>query len=158
VWAPKAKSVHLELQHPDQKMALNPQDFGYWSLELENISPGTRYKYHLNEKESFPDPASLSQPDGVHHASEVINLKDFEWTDHDWKNIPLKEMIQYELHTGIFTKEGTFAGIRSKLGYLKELGVNTIEILPVSQFSGKRNWGYDGVYPFAVQDSYGGAR
>jgi len=158
VWAPKAKSVHLVTQHPVKKYKMSPQDFGYWSLQLENISPGTRYKYKIDEKESFPDPASLSQPDGVHKASEVIDLNDFNWTDHNWENIPLKEMIQYELHTGTFTPEGTFAGIRSKLGYLKELGINTIEILPVSQFSGKRNWGYDGVYPFAVQDSYGGAK
>ncbi|MFW5774306.1 MAG: malto-oligosyltrehalose trehalohydrolase, partial [Tangfeifania sp.] len=134
------------------------QDFGYWSLMLENAIPGMRYKYQIDEKETFPDPASLSQPGGVHEASEVIRLNSFEWTDDEWKNIPLKEMIQYELHTGTFTPEGTFAGIRSKLDYLKELGVNTIEILPVSQFSGKRNWGYDGVYPFAVQNSYGGAK
>jgi maltooligosyltrehalose trehalohydrolase len=94
----------------------------------------------------------------VHEPSEAIDLNDFEWTDNDWKNIPLNEMIQYELHTGTFTPEGTFAGIHTKLDYLKELGVNTIEILPVSQFSGERNWGYDGVYPFAVQNSYGGAK
>jgi maltooligosyltrehalose trehalohydrolase len=150
--------VHLVTQHPEKKHEMTPQELGYWSLELENISPGTRYKYQLNEKESFPDPASLSQPGGVHEASEFIDLNDFEWTDQNWKSIPLKEMIQYELHTGTFTPEGTFAGIRSKLEYLKELGVNTIEILPVSQFSGKRNWGYDGVYPFAVQNSYGGAK
>ena len=158
VWAPKAKSVHLVLQGPEKTIVMNQQDFGYWSLQLENISPETRYKYMIDVKESFPDPASLSQPGGVHEASEVINLKDFDWTDHNWKNIPLKEMIQYELHTGTFTPEGTFAGILSKLEYLKELGINTIEILPVSQFSGKRNWGYDGVYPFAVQDSFGGAK
>jgi maltooligosyltrehalose trehalohydrolase len=158
VWAPKAKSIHLVTQNPEKKFVLQKQEFGYWSLNLENILPGTRYKYQIDEKESFPDPASLSQPDGVHEASEVINLNDFEWTDSDWKNIPLNEMIQYELHTGTFSPEGTFSGIRSKLSYLKELGVNTIEILPVSQFSGKRNWGYDGVYPFAVQNSYGGAK
>jgi len=114
VWAPKAKSVHLVTQHPEKKHEMTPQELGYWSLELENISPGTRYKYQLNEKESFPDPASLSQPGGVHEASEVIDLNDFEWTDQNWKSIPLKEMIQYELHTGTFTSEGTFAGIRSK--------------------------------------------
>jgi maltooligosyltrehalose trehalohydrolase len=134
-------------------------EFGYWSLQLEECFTRTfGINIRLTKKKYFPDPASLSQPDGVHEASEVIDLKDFEWTDPNWKNIPLKEMIQYELHTGTFTPEGTFAGIRSKLGYLKELGVNAIEILPVSQFSGKRNWGYDGVYPFAVQNSYGGAK
>lgn len=158
VWAPKAKHIHLVVQNSGESHKMQPKDFGYWWLKLENVSPGLRYKYQIDGKESFPDPASLSQPDGVHKPSEVVDLKDFDWTDQGWKNIPLKEMIQYELHTGTFTPEGTFAGIRSKLDYLKELGVNTIELLPVSQFSGKRNWGYDGVYPFAVQNSYGGAK
>ena len=158
LWAPKAKSIHLVTQNSENKIALQKQDFGYWSLELENILPGIHYKYLIDEQDSFPDPASLSQPDGVHEASEIIDLKGFDWTDQNWENIPLQEMIQYELHTGTFTPEGTFSGIRSKLDYLKELGVNTIELLPVSQFSGERNWGYDGVYPFAVQNSYGGAK
>jgi maltooligosyltrehalose trehalohydrolase len=158
VWAPKAKSMQLVVQNPEKSYEMHQQDFGYWWLRLENISSGTRYRYRIDRKESFPDPASLSQPEGVHEASEVIDLNDFEWTDQHWQNIPLKDMIQYELHTGTFTPEGTFAGIRSKLGYLKELGVNTIELLPVSQFSGERNWGYDGVYPFAVQNAYGGPK
>jgi len=158
LWAPKAKSIHLVIQAPEKSYKMHPQDFGYWSLKLENISPGTRYKYQIDDKEVYPDPASLSQPEGVHEASEVVDLKDYEWTDDAWQNIPLKDMIQYELHTGTFTPEGTFEGMGSKLDYLKELGVNTIELLPVAQFSGERNWGYDGVYPFAVQNSYGGAK
>ncbi|QIA09073.1 malto-oligosyltrehalose trehalohydrolase [Draconibacterium halophilum] len=156
-WAPKANKVQLELCQSGQLIEMQPQQRGYWSATIENTKPGTRYKYRLNDSQSYPDPASLSQPDGVHEASEVVNLKNFEWTDDDWKNIPLKEMIQYELHTGTFSSTGNFDEIRQKLKYFKELGINTIEILPVAQFSGHRNWGYDGVYPFAVQNSYGGA-
>ncbi len=156
IWAPKAKNMHLVADR--QKHEMQKQEFGYWKVTLDNIQPGTRYKYQINNAESFPDPASLSQPESVHEASEVIDLNDFEWTDSHWKNIPLHDMIQYELHTGTFSQEGNFNGIVSKLDYLKDLGINTIELLPVAQFSGNRNWGYDGVYPFAVQNSYGGAR
>lgn len=158
VWAPKAKSLQLWIEGNEQPYDMHREEFGYWTSTVENITPGARYKYIINKKDHFPDPASLSQPDDVHEASEVIDLKDFEWTDNNWDNIPLSDMIQYELHTGTFTPEGNFQGIRSKLDYLKHLGINTIELLPVAQFSGNRNWGYDGVYPFAVQNSYGGSK
>ena len=158
IWAPKATNMHLLLEHSERRVKMNRQEFGYWNVTEKNIKPGTRYKYQLDNENSFPDPASLSQPDGVHEASEVVDLNDFNWTDLEWKNIPLHEMIQYELHTGTFSDKGDFEGIVSKLDYLKDLGINTIEILPVSQFSGHRNWGYDGVYPFAVQNSYGGPK
>ena len=158
LWAPKASAVKIVGGLPQHEIPMIRQDFGYWSAAVEGVTPGMRYRYQIDGGESFPDPASLSQPDGVHGDSEVIKLGNFQWTDHHWKNIPLSEMIQYELHTGTFTPEGTFAGIASKLDYLLDLGVNTIEILPVAQFSGHRNWGYDGVYPFAAQNSYGGAK
>jgi maltooligosyltrehalose trehalohydrolase len=157
VWAPNATTVHL-LSGEGEPRAMNKQDFGYFTLTVEGIKPGARYKYRLNEKEDYPDPASLSQPEGVHEASEAIDLKEFKWADNDWKGVPLQEMIQYELHTGTFSSRGDFRGVIEKLDYLKDLGINTIELLPVAQFSGTRNWGYDGVYPFAVQNSYGGAK
>src|SRR5665811_12397 len=84
VWAPKVKSVHLVFEEENNKYPLLKQDFGYWSVTVENILPGTRYKYQLNEDKTFPDPASLSQPAGVHEASELIDLSDFEWTDNNW--------------------------------------------------------------------------
>jgi maltooligosyltrehalose trehalohydrolase len=158
IWAPKAKSLHLLIDGQSQPIAMNRQNNGYWSNRIEDISPGMRYRYQINDAESFPDPASLSQPDGVHGASEAIDLSDFQWTDDNWKGIPLREMIQYELHPGTYTPEGNFNGVRSKIKYLKHLGVNTIELTPVAQFSGQRNWGYDGVYLFAVQNTYGGAK
>lgn len=156
VWAPKAKIMHL-VTDGNKKIQMLPEQYGYWKVYAEGVNPGTRYKYRINDSDEFPDPASLSQPDGVHEASQVINLNDFQWNQCGWNNIPLSDMIQYELHTGTFSNEGTFEGILQKLDYLLDLGINTIELLPVAQFSGKRNWGYDGVYPFAVHNSYGGA-
>jgi maltooligosyltrehalose trehalohydrolase len=157
IWAPKAKSLHLLIEGHSKPIPMNRQNYGYWSNRLEDISPGVRYKYQINHAESYPDPASLSQPDGVHGSSEAIDLKAFEWTDDHWKGIPLMDMIQYELHPGTFTPEGNFNGVKSKIKYLKHLGVNAIELTPVAQFSGHRNWGYDGVYLYAVQNTYGGA-
>ena len=157
-WASKANNLDLLIDGHEKPYEMHRDDFYFWTVTIKGVSPGLRYRYQINGKEVYPDPASLSQPDGVHKASEAIDLKDFDWTDDDWAGIPLEKMVQYELHTGTFTPEGTFKGIRSKLEYLKSLGINTIELLPVSQFSGSRNWGYDGVYPFAVQNSYGGAK
>src|SRR5690606_3439547 len=100
---------------------------------------------------------SLSQPEGVHGCSMAIDTGNFNWNDEAWKNHALKDYIIYELHTGTFSPEGTFEGVINKLDYLVDLGITAIEIMPVAQFPGERNWGYDGVFPFAVQHSYGGA-
>lgn len=157
VWAPIARNLQLLDILNDREIPMNKKDHGYWEIELDDCSPGFRYMYKIDNSDTFPDPASLSQPDGVHGPSEVLALQDYTWNDQQWKGIPLEEMIQYEIHTGTFTHEQNFKGIIHKLDHLAELGINTIEIMPVARFSGSRNWGYDGVYPFAVQDSYGGA-
>lgn len=157
VWAPFANSVQVEIVSPKkQLLTMEKDNFGYWQAQGNDIQPGTKYWYVLDKNLKRPDPASRSQPDGVHQPSQVVNQHAFDWKDPGWKGIPLKDMIIYELHTGTFTPRGTFQGIIEKLDYLKELGINTIEIMPVAQFPGERNWGYDGVYPFAVQHSYGG--
>jgi len=158
VWSPESTSVSIMLIEKDQVLPLQKGELGYWSLETDAIKSGDTYRFILNKEKEWPDPASVSQPDGVHGASQAIDLSRFNWTDSGWNNIPLHDYIIYELHTGTFTDEGTFRGIEVKLDYLKELGVNAIEIMPVAQFPGSRNWGYDGVYPFAVQNSYGGAQ
>src|SRR5262249_38603477 len=103
-----------------------------------------------------PDPASRSQPEGVHGPSELIDPR-FDWQEQNWRGIDLADLILYELHVGTFTPPGTFDGVIGQLDRLLDLGINAIEIMPVAQFPGRRNWGYDGVYPFAVQSSYGGA-
>lgn len=155
VWSPTAEQIAIAFD--GGKINLNKEGHGYWRAKTKKIQPGTRYKILLNNKDQFPDPASLSQPEGVHESSEAIDLKTFQWTDAQWKNIPLDEYLIYELHTGTFTPEGTFAAIEKKLDHLVSVGITAIEIMPVAQFPGNRNWGYDGVFPFAVQNSYGGA-
>lgn len=156
IWAPLAEKVAVAISQTNNTIELAKDELGYWKAVTGEIKPGDLYKILLNEKE-YPDPASLSQPEGVHGPSKAINLNDFKFNEAGWNNLPLEEYIIYELHTGTFTPDGTFAAIEEKLDYLKELGVNAIEIMPVSQFPGNRNWGYDGVFPYAVQDSYGGA-
>jgi len=128
---------------------------GYYRLLVPEVAPGTRYRYLLNGSKSRPDPASRFQPDGVHGPSEVVDPS-FPWTDQAWVNPPLAEYVFYELHAGACSAEGTLAAIIQRLPYLKDLGVTAIELMPVAQFPGSRNWGYDGVFPFAVQNSYGG--
>jgi maltooligosyltrehalose trehalohydrolase len=158
LWAPKAKSVSLILEDGGETLPLSAEEYGYWSLTTNKLRDGSRYKFVLDDKDPLPDPASLSQPEGVHGVSEVVDLNAISWTDANWNNVPLQDYILYELHTGTFTPESNFAGIESKLDYLVSLGITAIEIMPVAQFPGNRNWGYDGVFPYAVQNSYGGPK
>jgi len=129
---------------------------GYWKTAVGDAFPGTLYLYNLEEAKERPDPASQFQPQGVHRASQVVDHSSFNWEDGNWKGIDISRMIIYELHVCAFTPAGTFDAIIPRLGEIKEVGINAIEIMPVAQFPGERNWGYDGVYPFAVQNSYGG--
>ena len=157
VWAPDAEQVEVNITTPEKNtLTLQREAFGYWTGLAENVKPGAQYVYKLSKATQRPDPASYFQPEGVHKPSEVIDHTSFYWTDRQWKGIPLEQLIIYELHVGTFTAAGTFEGIIAQLPELKDLGINAIELMPVAQFPGTRNWGYDGVYPFAVQDSYGG--
>jgi len=157
VWAPLLKKVTLQVVSPKEiTVDLLPAESGYWKTAVSGVYPGTQYLYGLNGLLQRPDPASHSQPDGVHGPSEIIDHADFPWNDTDWHALPLKKMILYELHVGTFTQEGTFEAVSGKISHLKTLGVTAVEIMPVAQFPGKRNWGYDGTYPFAAQNSYGG--
>ncbi|MVN93098.1 malto-oligosyltrehalose trehalohydrolase [Mucilaginibacter sp. HME9299] len=156
VWAPEAEKVSLKLN--SKSLDLQKAERGYWHLTSDEINTGDKYKFSIDGGDELPDPASLSQPDGVHGSSEVIDLRAFAWKDANWQNPGLENYIIYELHTGTFTSEGDFRGIEAKLDHLVSLGVTAIEIMPVAQFPGERNWGYDGVFPYAVQNSYGGAR
>ncbi|ARV58544.1 malto-oligosyltrehalose trehalohydrolase [Nostocales cyanobacterium HT-58-2] len=166
VWAPSAEAVAVKIVSPQERILPMEQDKteGYWHISADEIQPGTLYFYQLNNGESRPDPASSLQPLGVHGPSQVIDPS-FVWNDSNWSGVALESMIIYELHVGTFTPEGTFEAIIPRLKDLQELGVNAIEIMPIAQFPGDeptdggfayRNWGYDGVYPFAVQNSYGG--
>lgn len=155
VWSPTAEQIAVVFDN--NKINLNKDDFSYWRATSNKIKQHTQYKILINNKDQYPDPTSLSQPNGVHEASQAMYVTKFNWTDSQWNNRPLDEYIIYELHTGTFTPQGTFGAIEEKLDYLISLGITAIEIMPVAQFPGNRNWGYDGVFPFAVQNSYGGA-
>jgi maltooligosyltrehalose trehalohydrolase len=165
VWAPARKSVELllgpsGLQVFDAssavRIAMERDELGYHRAVTTQAGAGSRYFYRLDGGDLRPDPASRFQPDGVHAASQVVETASFRWTDReDWKGVALDKSVFYELHVGTYTPEGTFKALIPHLDRLAELGVTTIELMPVAQFSGNRNWGYDGVFPFAVQNSYG---
>jgi maltooligosyltrehalose trehalohydrolase len=128
---------------------------GYHNAAIEGVNPGDLYLYRLETDKERPDPASRFQPHGVQGPSQIIEPH-FEWQDRDWIGLALREYVIYELHVGTFTEEGTFKAAIEHLDYVKQLGITAVELMPVAQFPGSRNWGYDGVYPFAVQNSYGG--
>jgi maltooligosyltrehalose trehalohydrolase len=155
VWAPKAGSVEVEL-NGQTRVPLEAKRNGYWTAILDGVEPRTRYAYRLDGGDARPDPASRYQPDGVHGPSMVVD-RAFDWGAGKRRDLfPLEKAIFYEIHIGTFTPEGTFDAAISRLDRLCDLGVTAVEIMPVAQFPGSRNWGYDGVLPFAVQNTYGG--
>ncbi len=158
VWAPNHPSVELLLFDGDRvrPVEMNSGPHGYFSATIPDVPDGQRYLYRLPGGAERPDPASRSQPDGPHGPSAVVRTSRFRWTDHGWKGLRREDLVIYELHVGTFTPDGTFDAVVPRLGELKELGVTAVEVMPVAQFPGTRNWGYDGVCPFAVQNSYGG--
>ncbi len=156
VWAPFRKRVELRLLSPREALFdMEKEARGYWTAELPGIEAGALYMVRLDGKDERPDPASFDQPEGVHGPSRVLDLE-FDWHDENWSGPALQDYIFYEIHVGTFTPEGTFDAIIPRLDSLAELGVTSLEIMPVAQFPGRRNWGYDGVDQFAVQNSYGG--
>jgi maltooligosyltrehalose trehalohydrolase len=158
VWAPLAERADLVLQTGQQRREIPMQraSGGYFVHIEGNVQEGQRYAFRLNGGPERPDPCSLWQPDGVHAASAVVRPEHFSWNDHSWLGVSREDLVFYELHVGTFTPEGTFAGIIPRLAALRELGVTAVEIMPVAQFPGTRNWGYDGVSLYAAQNSYGG--
>jgi maltooligosyltrehalose trehalohydrolase len=156
VWAPHHDALSVVLTQQNEVHKMNKADNGYWRLEIEGIKPQTRYQYRLNNKLDRSDPASHFQPEGVFGSSAVVDHSAFPWKDNDWRGLRLEDMVMYELHVGTFTKQGTFAAAKRRAQELSQLGVNAVELMPVAQFSGARNWGYDAVFPFAVQNTYGG--
>src|SRR5438128_2129086 len=128
---------------------------GYHQVTVEKLPRGARYKYRLATGKELPDPVSRYQPEGVHGPSEAVDPR-FDWQDQHWPGLPIENYIIYELHAGTFTTEGTFEAALRHLDDLVNIGITAVEIMPVAQFPGTRNWGYDGVFPFAVQNSYGG--
>lgn len=156
VWAPFADQVQMKIKGYKGLFDLGQGSKGYWNGEISELLPGSYYKFIIDGRHELPDPASFFQPEGVHSWSEVVDHRSFEWTDQEWKPVGLDKMVMYELHVGTFSDSGDFDGVTANLEHLLSLGINAIELMPVCQFPGNRNWGYDGVFPFAVQNSYGG--
>ena len=158
VWAPQARRVELVLEpaaRPGQVYPLSRSADGYWGGLVAQARVGDRYRYRVDGAGPFPDPASRYQPEGVHGPSQVIDPAGFAWTDHDWPGLPLEQAVIYELHVGTFTEPGSFEAARQRLPELVELGVTAIELMPLADFPGQRNWGYDGVSLFAPARCYG---
>ena len=159
VWSPAAERVEVEIVHgPGGAERLVPMERdaqGYFiGLDPEGKA-GDAYKYRVNGGTSFPDPASRAQADSVHGRSLVIDPRAYRWTDAEWRRPSFRDVVIYELHVGTFTSEGTFRAVIDRLPHLRTLGINAIEIMPVADFPGTRNWGYDGVLIYAPARAYG---
>ncbi len=170
VWAPLKDTVAVHLLPlddgtDDRLIPLDRGDMGYWQATVEAVEAGTLYYVQFDGEDS-PDPASHFQPEGVHGPSQIVDHHQFAWGDHPWEGLKLSEAVIYELHVATFTPEGTFEAIITRLPELLDLGITAIELMPIAQFPGDqskagcayRNWGYDGTFPFATQNSYGGVQ
>jgi malto-oligosyltrehalose trehalohydrolase/4-alpha-glucanotransferase len=153
LWTPQHRKVAVEFD--GKEMAMEPVGAGWHELVAGGAQAGTRYRYILPDGLRVPDPASRYQPEDVHGPSEVVDAAAHPWRDADWIGRPWQEAVVYELHVGTFTPEGTFRAAIGKLDHLAALGVTAIEIMPIGDFPGRRNWGYDGVLPYAPDSSYG---
>jgi len=155
-WAPNAQNVALRLGNEDSRLlSMGRLEDGWFEIITADAAPGSIYRFQIDGKLDVPDPASRFQPRDVHGPSEVVDPASFYWRDNSWRGRPWEETVIYELHVGTFSPEGNFRGVEQKLDYLQSLGVTAIELMPLSDFPGKRNWGYDGVLPFAPDSSYG---
>ena len=157
LWAPAAHQVAVCISGTNRPMRipLDQLDDGWFELTTGEAKPGSQYSFRITNEQEVPDPASRFQPQDVHGPSEVIDPGAFDWRDADWQGRRWEEVVIYELHVGAFTPRGTFSAVGEKIDYLADLGVTALELMPVSDFPGQRNWGYDGVYPFAPDSAYG---
>jgi maltooligosyltrehalose trehalohydrolase len=157
LWAPAARKVDLCLAGGDgsKLLSMEPRDQGWFELATDAADAGTQYRFRIDGGQEVPDPASRFQPEDVHGPSEVIDPTAFDWQEDGWHGRPWDEAVIYELHVGTFTPAGTFSAVAERLDYLADLGITAIELMPVADFPGKRNWGYDGVLPFAPDSAYG---
>lgn len=153
LWAPSAEQVHLVLE--DTEFPMVAEGNGWYRLLSENAGSGMRYGFKIDGKLIVPDPASRFQPDDVHGRSQVMDPQSHTWSQVNWTGRPWEETILYELHVGTATQEGTYSALMGKLETLKDLGITAIELMPIAEFPGERNWGYDGVLPYAPDAAYG---
>ena len=154
VWAPASKNVAVVFEKTGRLHSLEPEGNGYFSGSIVEAGAGTLYKFQLDSG-AFPDPASRYQPEGPHGPSQVIDPATYRWCDRDWRGVPREGQVLYEMHVGTFTPEGTWKAAGAQLPELARLGVTVIEMMPVADFAGKCNWGYDGVDMYAPTRVYG---
>jgi maltooligosyltrehalose trehalohydrolase len=158
VWAPEAEQMRVVVGADlteEKAAAMTKASDGFFTTEPIAAFAGDLYQFYVDDRGPFPDPASRYQPHGVHGPSAIVDPANYRWHDDDWTGIALRDAIFYELHVGTFTPEGTFRSAAEKLGYLKDLGITAIELMPLADFPGLRNWGYDGVALFAPAHCYG---
>ena len=155
LWAPRAKAVSVKIYEPKQFIEMMPLSRGWFEVEVDGVGPGALYRFVLEDGTEVPDPASRFQPEDVQGPSEVIDPRGYKWHDIGWRGRPWEECIFYELHVGAFTPEGTFRAVIEQLDYLVALGITAIQLMPIADFAGRWNWGYDGAMLFAPDSSYG---
>jgi 1,4-alpha-glucan branching enzyme/maltooligosyltrehalose trehalohydrolase len=154
LWAPLQERMVLQVEGmPDRDMERGKD--GWFTAEVAGAGAGNRYRFRLPDGLQVPDPASRYQPDDSHGPSEIVDPSGYKWSCEDWTGRPWEEIVLYELHVGTFTEAGSFAAIIERLDHLKALGVTALQIMPISDFPGRYNWGYDGVLPYAPDSSYG---
>lgn len=156
LWAPRQQQVYLSVPGRGGKMPLQQVQPGYFEAVIPRLPEGTDYCFQFEDGRSRPDPASHFQPWGVHGESRTVDHQSFPWTDGGWRGVPLQDYVLYELHVGTFSAQSTFEAIIERLTYLRDLGITAIELMPVAEFPGRRNWGYDGVSLYAPHAGYGG--
>jgi maltooligosyltrehalose trehalohydrolase len=155
LWAPAQEALALHIEDLDAVLPMTRQEGGYFELVTDRAGPGARYRYQLADGLRVPDPISRCQAEDVHGPSLVVDPLRYRWRNPAWPGRPWHETVLYELHLGTFSEAGTFDGLRRKLDHLADLGVTAVELMPIADFPGRRNWGYDGVLPFAPDASYG---
>ncbi|MGV3483538.1 MAG: malto-oligosyltrehalose trehalohydrolase [Planctomycetaceae bacterium] len=155
VWAPGAENVEVVLEHSEERLSLQPAGDGYFERFVAGLGALATYRFSIDGGDPLPDPASRFQPRGVHASSQVIDPAAYRWRDQAWRGIDQKDLVFYELHVGTFTGEGTYRAAEQKLPYLKDLGVTAIELLPLAEFPGRWNWGYDPAAMYAPYHGYG---
>jgi maltooligosyltrehalose trehalohydrolase len=154
LWAPKHDRIAVNIE--DGRLhSMHSVGDGWHELTIAEVGPGSLYRFVLPDGRHVPDPASRFQPADVHGPSEVVDPASYRWRDNGWGGREWAECVVYELHVGAFTREGTFRGVVERLDYLQDLGITAIELMPIADFPGRWNWGYDGVLPFAPDATYG---
>ncbi len=156
VWSPLTKSLSVKVKAPREIVVPMESSDGVFAATVSDLVAGADYLYVIDGSKERPDPVSRFQPHDVHGSSRVVDPYAFRWTDSEWRGLALEDYVIYEFHVGTFTPQGTFDSTIGKLAHLRDTGITAMELMPVAQFPGARNWGYDGVFPYAVQSTYGG--